>query len=218
MWKILLHKAIAIALLFILSTNSSYGQQVALRNNLLYDATLTPNLSIDYQVAPKWSVGMNAGFRHWPIGNLTKHKWRHLLLSPEVRHWKDSLQVGQFWGVNAIYSHFNAGYTDMIIYKGVKDERRQGDLVALGAFYGHSWRLGRHWTMEAVGGIAVGYAWYDRFVMSDNCDCWKAIGDGNSLFLLPQLGLNIVYHFQQKSKERRNEKTERSKNEIIITQ
>ena len=130
-------------------------------------------------------------------------KWRHLLLSPEMRYWTDSLKVGHFFGFNAIYSHFNAGYSDLIIYKGVKDERRQGDLVALGAFYGYSWRLGRRWTMEAFGGLAVGYAWYDRFVMDEHGDCWLPHGDGSSVFLLPQLGLNIVYTIPLRSQKKR---------------
>ena len=172
---------------------SAKAQDLTISNNLLYDATLTPNLRIGYQVDPKWSIAVTGGFRHWPRGNYTTKKWRHLLISPSVRHWKDSVQVGQFWGANAMYSHFNAGYTDMVIYKGVKDERRQGDLVAIGAFYGYKWRLSCRWAMEVFGGLAVGYAWYDRFLINDAGDNWLRNGSGNGLFLLPQLGLNVVY-------------------------
>ena len=192
-----------ITALVCLATTPVLSQEVTVSNNLLYDATLTPNLQMAVQVSPKWSIGVTGGFRHWPIGNLTKTKWRHLLISPEVRHWSDSLQIGHYFGMNAIYSHFNAGYTDMVIYKGVKDERRQGDLVALGAFYGYSWRLGNRWTLEAQCGVAVGYAWYDRFVINKEGDDWDPIGDDKSFFVLPQLGLNIVYHLPLKSKENR---------------
>ena len=192
-----------ITALVCLATTPVFAQEVTVSNNLLYDATLTPNLQMAVQVSPKWSIGVTGGFRHWPIGNLTKTKWRHLLISPEVRHWSDSLQIGHYFGMNAIYSHFNAGYTDMVIYKGVKDERRQGDLVALGAFYGYSWRLGKRWTLEAQGGVAVGYARYDRFVMNSQGDDWNPIGDDKSFFVLPQLGLNIVYHIPLKTKENR---------------
>ena len=192
-----------ITALVCLATTPVLSQELTVSNNLLYDATLTPNLQMAVQVSPKWSIGVTGGFRHWPIGNLTKTKWRHLLISPEVRHWSDSLQIGHFFGMNAIYSHFNAGYTDMVIYKGVKDERRQGDLVALGGFYGYSWRLGRRWTLEAECGVAIGYAWYDRFVINKEGDDWDPIGDDKSVFLLPQLGLNFVYHIPLKSKESR---------------
>ena len=118
------------------------------------------------------------------------------------RYWKNTLKVGHFFGANFIYSHFNAGYTDFVIYKGVKNERRQGDLVALGAFYGYSWRLGRRWNLEAVGGLAIGYAWYDRFVINEKRTNWIPTGDGNSVFLLPQLGLNIVYSIPLRSQKK----------------
>ena len=186
---------LVLIVLSILTSLTAEAQNLTLSNNLLYDAMLTPNLRLGYapDSTSRWSYGFTAGFNPWPRGNLTKKKHRHLLLSPEVRYWTDSVNVGHFFGANVIYSHFNAGYTDMIIYKGVKDERRQGDMVALGAFYGYSWRLGRRWTMEAVAGLAVGYAWYDRFVINEKRTNWIPSGDGNGVFLMPQLGLNIVY-------------------------
>ena len=196
---------LVLVFLSILTSMTAEAQNFTLSNNLLYDAALTPNLRFGYDSdsTSHWSYGFTAGFACWPSGNFTKRKLRHLLLSPEVRYWTDSLKVGHFFGANFIYSHFNAGYTNLLLYKGVKDERRQGDLVALGAFYGYSWRLGRRWTFEAVGGVAVGYAWYDRFVMNNRGDDWDPIGDDKSVFLLPQLGLNFVYHIPLKSKESR---------------
>ena len=195
---------LVLVFLSILTSLTAEAQNLTLSNNLLYDAMLTPNLRLGYapDSTSRWSYGFTAGFNPWPRGNLTKKKHRHLLLSPEVRYWTDSVNVGHFFGANVIYSHFNAGYTDMIIYKGVKDERRQGDMVALGAFYGYSWRLGRRWTMEAVAGLAVGYAWYDRFVINEKRTNWIPTGDGNSVFLLPQLGLNIVYSIPLRSQKK----------------
>lgn len=190
-------------LLLLVVASQVSAQELTISNNLVYDATLTPNIRLDIGLSPHWTMGLTTGFRHWPRGNLTQKKWRHLMLSPEVRYWADTLQTRHFFGINAMYSHFNADYTDMVIYKGVKDERRQGDLVGLGVFYGYSWHLGRRWTLEALAGVAVGYAWYDRFVINKQEDDWDPIGDGKSVFALPQLGLNIVYHIPLKSKEKR---------------
>lgn len=199
---------LVLVFLSILTSLTAEAQNLTLSNNLLYDAALTPNLRLGYapDSTSRWSYGFTAGFNPWPRGNLTKKKHRHLLLSPEVRYWTDSVNVGHFFGANVIYSHFNAGYTDMIIYKGVKDERRQGDMVALGAFYGYSWRLGRRWTMEAVAGLAVGYAWYDRFVINEKRTNWIPSGDGNGVFLMPQLGLNIVYRIPINKQDKENKK------------
>ena len=205
---------LVLIVLSILTSLTAEAQNLTLSNNLLYDAMLTPNLRLGYapDSTSRWSYGFTAGFNPWPRGNLTKKKHRHLLLSPEVRYWTDSVNVGHFFGANVIYSHFNAGYTDMIIYKGVKDERRQGDMVALGAFYGYSWRLGRRWTMEAVAGLAVGYAWYDRFDLDEHGDFWLSLGRGKSAFVLPQLGLNIVYHIPLKKRESRNNEITKQRN------
>ncbi len=192
----------AIMLLLVVSS-PTWAQELTISNNLLYDATLTPNIRLDVGLSPHWTMGLTTGLRIWPRGNLEQKKWRHLMLSPEVRYWTDSLQTRHFFGINAMYSHFNAGYTDMVIYKGVKDERRQGDLVGVGVFYGYSWHLGRRWTLEALAGVAVGYAWYDRFVINKHEDDWDPIGDGKNAFVLPQLGLNIVYHIPLKSKGQR---------------
>ena len=173
--KLNYRKALVVLLLFI--TQSVSAQHVTLSNNLLYDAMLTPNLNIGYapDSTTHWSYGFTAGFACWPSGNFTKRKLRHLLLSPEVRYWTDSLKVGHFFGANFIYSHFNAGYTNLLLYKGVKDERRQGDLIALG--------------------------------VDEHGDYWLSLGSGKSAFVLPQLGLNFVYHFSAFSKKQDNSKS-----------
>ena len=200
---------LVLVFLSILTSMTAEAQNFTLSNNLLYDAALTPNLRLGYapDSTSRWSYGFTAGFACWPSGNFTKRKLRHLLLSPEVRYWTDSLKVGHFFGANFIYSHFNAGYTNLLLYKGVKDERRQGDLIALGLFYGYSWYVGRRWTFEAQVGAAVGYAWYDRFDLDEHGDCWLPLGSGKSAFVLPQLGLNFVYHFSAFSKKPDNSKS-----------
>ena len=115
---------------------SVQAQQMTISNNLLYDATLTPNLRLGVSLSPHWSMGLTAGYRPWPTSDDTARKWRHLLLSPDVRYWRDSLQVGHFFGADVIYSHYNVADVNLLIYGGDKKQRREGDMVALGAFYG----------------------------------------------------------------------------------
>ena len=91
-----------------------------------------------------------------------------------------------------IYSHFNVGSTKIPfgLYSAVKDHRLQGDLVALGGKYGYSWILARDWRVEAEAGVAVGYAWFKEY---DCPHCGTFLGNGDRIFLLPQLGINVVY-------------------------
>ena len=179
--------------LLLLFVSKAAAQNVTLSNNLLYDAWLTPNLTVGVRASEHWSLGLTAGYRPWPTNDETSRKWRHVLISPELRYWKDSVNVHHFFGANLIYSHFNVADVRFPfgLFPSVRDERRQGDLFAIGAFYGYSWVLGRHWNLEALIGVAVGYAKYDRYACGH---CGTKISDESKLFLMPQAGINIVYN------------------------
>lgn len=184
------HLLLALALFF---SGSVIAQDVTLSNNLLYDATLTPNLRLGVRLSPHWSVGTVVGYRPWPTDDTKSKKWKHLLIAPEVRYWTDSVNVRHFFGVNLIYSHYNVAEVKFPfgLWKAVRDERRQGDLGAIGAFYGYSWPLGRFWNLEAHIGAAIGYTKFDRFECGH---CGKKIGNDTKIFVLPQAGLSIVYN------------------------
>ena len=181
------------ALFLMMTLQTASAQQVTISNNLLYDVWLTPNLRVGVRTSEHWSLGLTAGYRPWPTSDETSRKWRHLLLSPELRYWKDSVNVHHFFGANVIYSHYNVADVRFPfgLYPSVRDERRQGDLIALGAFYGYSWPLGRYWNLEALIGAAVGYTKYDRYACGL---CGTKIADESKLFLMPQAAINIVYN------------------------
>ena len=119
---------------FLSLSQGLWAQKVTISNNLLYDATLTPNLRVGVRLAPQWSMGLTAGYRPWPTSDEATRKYRHLLVSPSLRYWTDSVNVHHFFGVNLIYSHYNVGGITFPfgMYKSVRDERREGDLGALG--------------------------------------------------------------------------------------
>lgn len=188
--------------LLLMMASAASAQKVSISNNLLYDATLTPNLRVGVRVAPHWSLGMTAGYHPWPTDDRTSRKFRHLLLSPSVRYWKDSVNVHHFFGANLIYAHYNVAEIKFPfgLYKSVRDERREGDMVALGVFYGYSWPLGRHWNIEALAGVAVGYANYNRFECGH---CGKKIGKEDGIFAMPQAAINIVYVLPGRAKKQK---------------
>ena len=183
--------SLSILLLFVVQWVSA--QQVTLSNNLLYDAWLTPNLRMGVRLSPHWSVGLTAGYRPWPTDDQTSKKWKHLLLAPDVRYWTDSVNVHHFFGVNLIYSHYNVADVKFPfgLWKSVRDERRQGDLGAIGAYYGYSWPLGRFWNLEAHIGAAIGYTKFDRYECGH---CGTKIGTKHKIFVLPQAGVSIVFN------------------------
>ena len=182
-----------ILLLAIVNVQKVNAQRFTISNNLLYDATLTPNLRLGARLSEHWSMGLTAGFRPWPTDDNKSKKWKHLLLAPDVRYWTDSVNVHHFFGFDLIYSHYNIAEVKFPfgLWKSVRDERRQGDLAAIGAYYGYSWPLGRFWNLETHIGLAVGYTWYDRYQCGH---CGKKIGDDKKVFVMPQAGVSIVYN------------------------
>ena len=209
--------SLTVLLLLNLIISRSSAQTLALRTNLLYDATLSPNLGVEVRLDSTWSAGINVGFNAWDIDKIKNKKWRHILIAPNIRHdfgqkrdtvnhysfngdrlvgvRHDSVTVynsGHYVEMDAIYSHFNVGNTKIPfgLYSAIQDRRLQGDLLALGAKYGYAWILARDWRIEAEAGVAVGYAWFKEY----DCDhCGTYYGKGDRIFLLPQLGINVVY-------------------------
>lgn len=193
-------KIVILAMLFCGMSSEVSAQQVTISNNLLYDAWLTPNLRVGVRLAPHWSAGLTAGYNPWPSDENKSRKWKHLLVSPSVRYWTDSVNVRHFFGVNLIYSHYNVADVKFPfgLYKSVRDERRQGDLGALGVFYGYSWPIARHWNIEALIGAAVGYTKYNRYECGH---CGTKIGEDKKWFVMPQAAINIVFNLPGRPKK-----------------
>lgn len=193
-------KIAILAMLFCGMSSEVSAQQVTISNNLLYDAWLTPNLRVGVRLAPHWSAGLTAGYNPWPSDENKSRKWKHLLVSPSVRYWTDSVNVHHFFGVNLIYSHYNVADVKFPfgLYKSVRDERRQGDLGALGVFYGYSWPIARHWNIEALIGAAVGYTKYNRYECGH---CGTKIGEDKKWFVMPQAAINIVFNLPGRPKK-----------------
>jgi len=178
-----------------------YGS-FALRTNLLYWVASPnlyknywPNINVgaDYRLSDRWSLGLTLGLQPFPSSEHAVTKWRHWLASPEVRYWfgQTFKPRSSFIGFNIIASHYNASHVKFPfgLYKDVRNQRLEGDLIALGAFYGYTWRLNNWLRMEAIAGLALGYTSYDIY----ECGyCGTPLGDDKKDFLMPQLALNLV--------------------------
>ncbi len=182
--------AVAVLLLFI--GHSAFAQKVALKNNLLYDAALTPNLTLEWYLAEQWTMQVEAGFNPFPLDDDKEHKWRHVLVDLEAKYWFCRAFVRDFVGVNVAYSHFNVSggnYPIGWLYKDVKDHRLQGDMVAAGASYGWHFIVSPHVSFELEAGCDVGYAWFNRY---DCGRCGSKIDSPRKWFAVPKAGVNLV--------------------------
>ena len=192
--------SVSCLMLLCLPSQKAAAQEVSIRNNLAYDATGTPNLTLEFQVGDHVSVGVGGGFKSWPRflawdndnEENTTH-WRHFLVAPEARYYFNEVFKGAFVGADFLYTHFNVGNVKFPfgLYPEVQDNRDQGSYWAGGAFVGYSWWPFQHWRLELAGGAAVGLAAYDRY----GCEhCGTKLAEERKVAVIPQVGVNVAYN------------------------
>ncbi len=74
-----------LCLLLLLISVSLAAQNVAVKTNLLYDATATVNLGAEIGLSPKWTLDLSANYNGWTFNE--NKKWKHWLAQPEARYW-----------------------------------------------------------------------------------------------------------------------------------
>ncbi len=89
---------------------SANAQDVALKTNLLYDATLTLNGGVEAKFAPKWTGDLSANLNAWTVDN---RRWKHWLVQPEARYWFCQAFSGHFVGAHLLGGQYNFGNLDM---------------------------------------------------------------------------------------------------------
>ena len=181
--------------LFLLPT-MSYGQKVALKTNMLYWATATPNIGVEVAMSNKLTLSVAAGWNPFDLrkktyedGSVVHSKIRHLSVMPELKYWNCQAFERSFWGLHGIYGHFNMA--DISFIKPLKDYRYQGDAYGGGISYGYQCALGNRWGLEAS--VGAGYLHLD-YKKYDKEKCGEFLGDFTHNYWGPtKVGLSFVY-------------------------
>ncbi len=172
------------------------AQRVAIKSNLLHDATLTPNLGAELAVGRKQTVQLSYGLNPWRFSS--GRQWRHWQLIPEYRWWPCSRFNGHFFGIHGTVGEFNMAKVDFTMpftgWPGDLDSKRyEGWNAGGGITYGYSYILGRHWNIEAAIGVGYEYISYKKYPCKD-CGTLEARGHKN-YFGPTKLSLSLVYVF-----------------------
>ncbi|MDE5752463.1 MAG: DUF3575 domain-containing protein [Duncaniella sp.] len=173
------------------------AQEVALKTNLLYDATLTVNLGAEVELSPRWSFDLSGNLNTWTLSH--GRRWKHWLVQPEARYWFCEPFGGHFVGVHGLGGQYNVGHLgfarDIMGYSfsRLKTHRYQGWFAGVGVAYGYSWLLGRHWNLEAEIGLGWLYTKYDVFECKG---CGRKTGKNHQNYFGPtKAAINLVYVF-----------------------
>ena len=190
MYKIIL-KFFLVILALATSLSFSFAQKVAIKNNLLYDATVTPNLALEIAMSRKMTLEMAAGLNFFDFSNNKKIK--HFLVQPELRWWTCDVFNGHFFGLHGHVAQFNVGGWDIPVGRldTFRNNRYQGYLYGGGLSYGYQWLLRPRWNLEAS--IGGGYAriHYEKYPCTT---CGTKLDEGHTNYLgVTKAAVSLIY-------------------------
>lgn len=115
-------------LLFICNASpNAFAQHVGIKNDVLWDAAMMPNLGVELSMNRHVTVDLWGGGECWDYTNGTQLKL--YLFQPELRYWPCQKFEGHFFGIHAHAAHFNVGLISFI------SELKQGLLAHFTQIY-----------------------------------------------------------------------------------
>lgn len=166
--------------LFLLLTTGVFAQEVAVKTNVAYWATATPNIGLEIGLGPRITFDLTGNYNPFKYKN--DKKIAHWLIQPEWRLWTCERFRGHFFGIHGHYARFNGG---------IRKYRYDGWLAGGGISYGYQWIIGRRWNLEAEVGVGYARIDYDKYVRSK---CGKFISSRNRDYVGPtKLSISFMY-------------------------
>jgi len=182
---------LSIAVFFSVSLSA---QKIALKNNLLYDATLTPNLALEFGLGKRSTLEIGGGWNPFEFSN--DRKFKHWLVQPELRFWPCERFNGLFFGIHGHGGEFNIAKLDLPfgLFDSLKDHRYEGHFYGGGVSIGYQFILGRRWNFEMSVGGGYAYIDYDKYECGD-CGL-KLESDTKNYWGVTRASLSFVYFFK----------------------
>lgn len=167
-----------------------------LKTNLLYAATLTPNLGLEISWGTQLSLNITGSYNPWNRKGKKgdNDKIVHWMAQPELRYWFCEPTGGHFIGIHAIVTKYNiGGHKFFHIFD--KGYRYEGWGVGGGFTYGYSWFLSKKWAIEGFLGIGVVRLGFDKSNNRIWC-CTKSEHFTKTYFGLTKVGISLIYNIK----------------------
>lgn len=190
----------------LISTGVAYSQDFAIKSNILYDATTTINLGVEFALSDKLTLDISGNYNPWVFPDTyvryddkgeVEERWdgrfKHWMIQPEVRWWPCEKFNGHFFGAHLHAGGFNVGglnflpegigttlpEPDYVNYRygtGIRWQRFEGWLAGAGVSYGYHLMLTNRFSLEFSLGVGYAYLKYDKYKSCAEC----APEDGSS--------------------------------------
>jgi len=186
-------KRLLLLCIVLMCTVMASGQRVAVKNNLLYDLTLTPNIGVEFGIAERSTINLSGGYNPFDLGEYKRFK--HWLVQPEYRYWLCEKFNGTFFGVHLHGGEFSVA--DLKLPFGfmsqLEGHKYEGFFYGAGLSVGHQWILSRHWSIEAALGLGYARVEADKYPCAE---CGKKIKSSDYNYFGPtKTAISLIYFF-----------------------
>lgn len=174
---------------FALMAVAAGAQKVVLKNNLVYDVMLVPNLGVEIGLGKRTTLDISGNYNPFKLG---EKEWKHWLVQPEFRYWFCERFNGHFLGVHALGGEFNIAKTKLPFgLLDATEHRYDGYYVGAGISYGYQWMLSKRWSVEATVGLGYVNFSYDKYKCAE---CSPVIDSGCYNYFGPtKLGVTFIF-------------------------
>lgn len=168
--------------------NNGYLAKSAIKTNLLVLATTTPNMSVEFGLARKWTLDLAAAYNPFQLqkGGINLF-W---IVQPEVRYWFCNRFEKHFIGLYGNYGQFNIGDVTFLT-RTFETHRYDGWGAGAGLTYGYHLPMGNRWGWEFTVGVGYEYLRYNKYRCYE-CDEFVAKKDKH-YFGPTKLGVSLVF-------------------------
>ncbi|MDR2765815.1 MAG: DUF3575 domain-containing protein [Tannerella sp.] len=182
----------------LMSVEAAYSQGFVVKSNLLYDATTSINLGVEFALGDRWTLDISGNYNPWVFPNThvvyepdgtarrMNGKFKHWMIQPELRWWTCEKFNGHFFGAHLHAASFNVGGlvflpdnigvtypepTDEWKFgTGIRWQRFAGWLAGAGVSYGYHWMLSDRFSLEFSLGVGYAYLKYDKYNPCITCN------------------------------------------------
>ncbi|MDL2221468.1 DUF3575 domain-containing protein [Parabacteroides sp. OttesenSCG-928-N08] len=181
---------LAVLLCIILAGKIS-AQSVALKTNLLYDLTTSPNIGVEMGVNRHITIDVSVGTNPWMFPD--NKSLQHVKLQTEFRYWPLERMFGHFFGVYTHQIRYDLRKFDYIPSMIEENHRFDGIGFGGGISYGYSLYLSPRWNLEFVLGGGFTYLEYDKHQYGTEGTAEYLGRFRTNYFGVNRIGVSIVY-------------------------
>lgn len=190
-----------LTILFAFVLCGASAQDIAIKTNLLYDASATVNMGVEIGLGKRTTLDISGNYNAWDTNTELNEKMRHLLIQPEFRYYLCERMKGHFVGahVHLLQYNINGDHWLPNIFKSAStfnnnDEeasRYQGEGYGAGLVYGYDWVIAPRFNIEFAVGAGYVFFDYERYGTSK---CSPCLGEDTKHYWgLTKLGISLVY-------------------------